>query len=145
MTLFPGEGPRTVFDQLSREPESLARSLAATLRGIYHPKAVMAFDAILLVGPEHARVFSEAGWDKAQLLERLHELCAIPADELLRGAGGMAEGIEGPTRAETVPKFRPGGIHIVHCGGSAGLFSAVIPGWVGGGIGSQVTLKEIQS
>ena len=145
VTLFPGEGPRTIIDQLSREPESLARSFAATLRGIYHPKAVMAFDCILIVGPEHARVFSQAGWDKAQLAARLHELCAIPADELVRGAGGMAEGLPGPISAETIPKFRPGGIYIVHSGGSAGLFSAVIAGWVGGGIGSQVTLKEIQT
>ena len=105
VTLFPGEGPRTIIDQLSREPESLARSFAATLRGIYHPKAVMAFDCILIVGPEHARVFSQAGWDKAQLAARLHELCAIPADELVRGAGGLAEGLPGPLPPVTVPKF----------------------------------------
>ncbi|MCP5044602.1 MAG: thioredoxin family protein [bacterium] len=143
ITIFPGEGPRTIIDQLSREPESLARSLAATLRGIYHPKAVMAFDAILIVSPEHARVFEEAGWDKARLAKRLHELCQIPADELVRGAGGMAEGTPGRVPAETIGKFRPGGIHILHCGGSAGLFSAVIAGWVGGAMGSQPILKEI--
>jgi len=145
ITIFPGEGPRTVIDQLSREPESLARSLAATLRGIYHPKAVMAFDAILIISPEHARVFKEAGWDKARLAEHLHGLCSIPAEELLRGAGGMAEGLPGPIPVETIAKFRPGSIHILHCGGSAGMFSAVIPGWVGGTMGSQPILKEIGS
>ena len=145
VTIFPGEGPRTIIDQLSREPESLSRSFAATLRGLYHPKAVMAFDCILIVSPEHARIFSEAGWDKAQLTARLHELCAIPSEELVRGAGGMAEGFPKAIPAATVPKFRPGGIHIVHCGGKAGLFSAVIAGWVGGSIGSQIVLKEIQS
>ncbi len=30
--LFPGEGPRTIVDQIAREPESLARSFAASLR-----------------------------------------------------------------------------------------------------------------
>lgn len=145
VTLFPGEGPRTILDQLSREPESLSRSFAATLRGLYHPKIVVAFDCLLLVSPEHARIFAEAGWDKAQLTARLHELCAIPSEELLRGAGGMAEGFPEPFPVETVPKFRPGGIYIVHCGGSAGLFSAVIAGWVGGEMGSQVILKEVQA
>ncbi|MFT5694481.1 MAG: hypothetical protein ACI9QQ_000455 [Myxococcota bacterium] len=115
------------------------------MRSMYHPKAVMAFDCILVIGPEHARVFAEAGWDKAKLLSRLHELCMIPSDDLIRGAGGMAEGIPGPIAAEAIPKFRPGGIHIVHCGGGAGLFSAVIAGWVGGNIGSKPVIKEIQS
>ena len=145
VTIFPGEGPRTIIDQLSREPESLARSFAATLRGVYHPKAVMAFDAILVVAPEHARVFAEAGWDKAKLAARLHELCMIPGADLLRGAGGMAEGIPGDQAPEFIPKFRPGGIHIIHCGGDAGLFSAVIAGWVGGAIGSQPIIMEVQS
>ena len=40
VTLFPGEGPRCVVDQLSREPESLARSFAACLRTLHHPKLV---------------------------------------------------------------------------------------------------------
>ncbi|MDP6978251.1 MAG: thioredoxin family protein [Myxococcota bacterium] len=145
VTLFPGEGPRTIVDQLSREPESLARSLAETLRGIYHPKAIIAFDAILIVGPEHARVFREAGWSKDQLEARLHELCQIPSEDLVRGAGGMAEGMPQKAPVETLPKFRPDGIHIMHCGGFAGLFSVVIPGWVGGDIGSTITMKEIGS
>ena len=60
VTLFPGEGPRSIVDQLSRDPESLARTLAACLRTLHHPKLVMAFDCILALGPEHARVFADA-------------------------------------------------------------------------------------
>ena len=43
----------------------------------------------------------------------------------------------------TLPKFRPGGILIVYCGGGAGLFSAMIGGWVNGELGSQPVLREI--
>ncbi len=32
----------------------------------------------------------------------------------------------------TLPKFRAGGLLIVHAGGGAGLFSAIIGGWVSG-------------
>ena len=50
ITVFAGEGPRCIVDQLSRTPESLTRSLASCLRTLHHPKLVMAFDAILVVG-----------------------------------------------------------------------------------------------
>ncbi len=144
VTLFPGEGPRCIVDQLSREPESLARSFAACLRTLHHPKLLLAFDCMLAVGPEHARVFREAGWSRQQLLDRLHELLQIPGRELVRGAGGIAEGLPESVADATLPKFRPGGILLVHCGGGAGLFSAMIGGWAGGEIGSQPVLREVK-
>jgi hypothetical protein len=144
VTLFAGEGPRSIVDQLSRDPESLARSFAGCLRTLHHPKLALAFDCVLAVGPEHARVFREAGWSRAQLLARLHALLAIPGAELVRGAGGIAEGLPEVVREKTIPKFRPGGLLLVHCGGEAGLFSAMIGGWASGPTGSQPTLREIR-
>ena len=38
--------------------------------------------------------------------------------------------------AAPLPKFRPGGLLVAHAGGDAGMFSAVIGGWVGGTAGS---------
>ncbi len=143
VTLFPGEGPRCVVDQLSRDPESLARSFALMLRAQHHPKLVIGFDAILAVGPEHARVFREAGWSKHQLLDRLHELLQLPGSELIRGADGIAEGVPEELADATLPKFRPGGLMIVHCGGTAGLFSTIIGGWVTGETGSLPTIRQI--
>jgi hypothetical protein len=144
VTVFPGEGPRNVVDQLSRNPESLARSLAVNLRTVQHPKLAMAFDCMLVIGPEHARVFHEGGWDKATLLAKLHELLMLPGSELIRGAGGIDEGLPVSVKDATIPKFRPGGILIVHAGGRAGLFSAIIGGWVNGEIGSQPVIQEIK-
>jgi hypothetical protein len=147
VTLFTGEGPRTIVDQLSRDPDSLARTLAAALRSVGHPKLVLAFDAMLVIGPEHARVFRDAGWSKAQLQARLAERLSVPGAEIARGAGGIAEGIPLPPEAHArpFPKFRPGGLLIVHAGGPAGLFSAVIGGWVNGATGSQPVLREVRS
>jgi hypothetical protein len=42
-----------------------------------------------------------------------------------------------------LPKFRPGGLLIVHAGGTAGLFSAIIGGWVGGAAGSEPVTREV--
>ena len=44
---------------------------------------------------------------------------------------------------DPLPKFRPGGLLLVHAGGTAGLFSAVIGGWVSGSAGSEPVTKEI--
>ncbi|MFQ5513418.1 MAG: thioredoxin [Myxococcota bacterium] len=144
VTLFPGEAPRSIVDQLSRDPESLARSLAVNLRTLHHPKLLLAFDCVLAIGPEHARVFREAGWSKPQLIERLHTLLQVPGHEFVRGAGGITEGLPEALREATLPKFRPDGLLIVHCGGRAGLFSAMIGGWAGGKIGSRPVLQEIR-
>jgi hypothetical protein len=143
LTLFPGEGPRTIVDQVSREPDSLARSFAASLRTMYTPKMVMAFDAILVVSPEHARVFREAGWSKADLVARLHELTLMEGREVIRGAGGIAEGLPEAFADRALPKFRPDGLWVVHAGGGAGLFSAIIPGWANGELGSQTVCRAI--
>jgi hypothetical protein len=136
VTVFAGEGPRCVVDQASREPESLAASLAACLRTVHHPKLVTGFDAVLVIGPEHARVFAEAGWDRKRVLAELHARLLSPGSELVRGAGGIAEGIPEHLRELTLGKFRPGGILLVHAGGGAGLFSEIIGGWVNGEVGS---------
>ncbi len=145
VSVFAGESPRSIVDQLSRDPESLCRSFAACLRSVHHPKLLVAFDCMLAVGPEHARVFREAGWSKEQLTSRLHELLRVSGEDVVRGAGGIAEGLPEGVRSATLPKFRPGGILVVHCGGGAGLFSAVIGGWVTGEVGSQPVVREIRT
>ncbi|HET9753602.1 MAG TPA: thioredoxin family protein [Myxococcales bacterium] len=143
VTLFAGEGTRCIVDQQSRTAESLVASFAANLRAVHHPKLALGFDAMVVVGPEHARVFREAGWNKGRLLEELHGRLQLPGAEMVRGAGGIAEGLPGHLRDATVPKFRPGGLLLVHAGGSAGLFSEIIGGWINGKTGSQPVTREI--
>ncbi len=143
VTLFAGEGPRGVVDQLSREPESLARSLASALLAVAHHKLVVGFDAMLVVGYEHGNVFRRAGWDKARLRRELDASLVRPGAELVRGAGGILEGLPERMAGAEVPKFRPGGLLIVHAGGNAGLFSAVVGGWVSGPVGSQPVTWEV--
>jgi hypothetical protein len=144
ITLFPGEGPRGVIDQLSRAPESLARSFAECLRSVAHPKLPMAFDAVLVVSPEHARVFADGGWDKARLRTELMALLALDGHDIVRGAGGIAEGVPEAFADATLPKFRDDGLLIVHAGGHAGMFSAIIGGWVNGETGSQPVAREVR-
>jgi hypothetical protein len=145
LTLFPGEGPRCVVDQLSREPDSLARSLASCLQSMHHPKLVLGFDAILVMGPEHARVFADAGWGRAEILAGIGRHLLRPGSELVRGADGMAEGLpEAFADAPGLPKFREGGLLLAYAGGGAGLFSAIIGGWANGDVGSTPVTRRVQ-
>jgi hypothetical protein len=144
VTLFAGSGVQPLVDQLSRTPESLARTYAACLRTVAHPKLALAWDAVLVVSPEHGRLFREAGWSRERLHEELGGLLRRPGAELLRGAGGIAEGMPAALAGADVPKFRPGGLLIVHAGGTAGLFSAIIGGWASGATGSEPVTREVR-
>lgn len=144
ITVFSGEGPRGIVDQLSRTPESLANTLAHQLRAMHHHKLVLAFDAILVMGPEHARVFAEAGWDRDRILFELHMRLTTPAAELERGAGGIEEGIPVGMSQADLPKFTPTGLMLAYAGGGAGLFSALIAGWVNGDKGSKPVTREVR-
>jgi hypothetical protein len=145
VTVFAGFGLQGVVDQKSRDPESLSRSFAASLKAIHNVKSAPSCDALLVVCPEHHRTFKDAGWTKARLYEELYRLCEIPGDELVAGAKGIAEGGPPSLAGKSVNKFRPGGLMIVRAGGDAGMFSGIIGGWSAGGPrGSLPVTREIK-
>jgi len=145
VTVFAGEGPRCVVEQAARTPEQLTNSFAACLRATHHPKSVLSFDAILVVSPDHSRVFAEAGWGRERLLSELHARLQIPGAELVRGALDIAEGLPPKFADRIVPKFKAGGILLAHAGGGAGLFSSVIGGWANGAMGSTPVTRPVLS
>ena len=62
---------------------------------------------------------------------------------MVRGAGGIAEGLPESMREAEVPKFRDGGLLIAHAGGTAGMFSAIVGGWSSGPAGSEPVTREV--
>jgi hypothetical protein len=146
VTVFAGFGLQGVVDQKSRDPESLSRSFAESLKAIHNVKLAPACDAMLVVCPEHERTFRNAGWSKARLYEALYKLCEIPGDQLVAGARGIAEGHSPAVIGTIRNKFRPGGLLIVRAGGGAGMFSGIIGGWSSGGpAGSLPVTREVKS
>jgi thiol-disulfide isomerase/thioredoxin len=141
VTLFPGEAPRIIFDQISRSAASLVKHMALSMRANVSPRLAMGFETMLVIGPEHMARFDDAGWDRARFLEELERHLMIDADEIIRGADGIGEGIPAAFAGTQVPKFPPGGIHVVHAGSNAGLFSMTFGGWVAGA--SVPVTKEI--
>ena len=146
VTVFAGFGLQGMVDQKSREPESLARSFAASLKAIHNIKLAPSCDALLVICPEHERTFRNAGWSKTRLYDELYKLCEIPGEELVAGARGIAEGGPASLAGKTINKFRPGGLMIVRAGGGAGMFSGIIGGWSQGGPrGSIPITKEVRN
>jgi hypothetical protein len=143
VTLFPGEGPRLLFDQKSRSPESLTKHFAQMLRTYASPRIVMQFETILVMSPEHMNRYRDAGWDRARFLAELESHLLVDGAEIVAGADGIEEGLPEMVKDMQLPKYPPGGIHVVHGGSHAGLFSAAIGGWVTGEIGSVTTTREI--
>jgi hypothetical protein len=148
ITVFAGEGPRFVVDQLAREPEALAAALAGELEHVASVRQRLVFDALLIVGPEHGRVFREAGWSHKRLQDELHRRTHRPAAELLRGAGGIADGLDPrwvDDAAMPVAKFAaPDRILLAYAGGDAGLFSMLVGGWASGELGSAPQTASVE-
>ena len=65
------------------------------------------------------------------------------ADLERRGVDGMAEGVPAGAAGGSLPKFRPGGLLVVHAGGDAGMFSAIVGGWASGQAGSVPVTRKV--
>ena len=55
-----------------------------------------------------------------------------PGTEIRAGLDGVGEGVPQERADESVPKFHDDGLMVVRAGGAAGLFSAILPGWLAG-------------
>lgn len=159
VTVFAGEAPRAILDQLSRTGRSLATSFGLCLDSVAHPKFHGYGEVLLVVSPEHAKTFASDGWSKREIRERIQEVttrplgACLPDDECAEGIpiAALPKQILGPdgrprpeTLAFPVPKFRRAEeILIVVAGGTAGKFSAIVGGWVGGKMGSIAVTREI--
>jgi hypothetical protein len=147
VTLFQGHGPEAFVDQKSRTPEALTRSFASSLVKIGHPRLVQSARALLVLSPEHYAIYKEGGWDRKRIERALYEATIRPGSELVAGKDGIGEGIPASRAGEQVPKFHEDGLMVVRAGGPAGLFSAILPGWLAGRNRTELQLvtKEVKN
>ena len=144
VNLFAGSGVQPFVDQQSRQPESLAKNLANSLRSVANTRSFGMADAIIVISPEHRRVLRECGWTKPNLKQALYDELKTPGADIIRGKDGIAEGMPEKFKDIILNKFRDDGLHIVGAGGKAGMFSAIISGWVASGEkGSQMVSQQI--
>jgi hypothetical protein len=138
VAVFAAEAPHGVYDHQSRGARDLLVTIGKSLEVISHHKSTHHGDTLVVLSPEHARTIAGDGWGKAEMREFLWRRLRKPVRELIPGVEG-GEGLPAhvlakfphPETEETlIPKFRePGNLKFVVAGGTAGRFSAVIPGW----------------
>ena len=95
-------------------------------------------DTLVVLSPEHAKMIAGEGWGKAEMRQFLWERLRTRVRDLIPGVDG-GEGLPARVLAKfpypesddtLIPKFRePGNLKFLVAGGTAGRFSAVIPGW----------------
>jgi hypothetical protein len=130
VTLFHGDGVQGCVAWHSRTPEEVSRSLAMALLSVCHPKTCQWSKALLVLCPDHYKIYQQTGWGRPEIQAALWEGLKRPGKDLIRGADGVPEGIE-PSRAdEIVDKFHEeDGLLIVRAGGKGAGQSAIIGGW----------------
>jgi hypothetical protein len=152
VTLFAGEGPFIINDHLSRSASQPLASLGWSAAGIWNHKTFPLYGHTLwVIGPEHAKTIGEEGWSKSHLRQYLFETIRRRARDLAPGPDGAESGrlkdMLGSVDPDAlIPKFPSmHEIMIVVAGGTAGRFSAVIPGWMGGELGSRPVTCKIEA
>jgi hypothetical protein len=151
VTLFSGEAPFMINDHLSRGASQLLASLGWSAAGVWNHKAFPLYGHTLwVIGPEHAKTLGGEGWSKRDVRQFLYDTIRRRARDLAPGSDGAESGrlknlLAGVEPDDLIPKFpSPDEIVIVVAGGTAGRFSAVVPGWMGGGMGSRPVTRIIE-
>ena len=146
VTVFAGEGPRCVVDQMSRDARAPGHHRSPRACAPCTTRScVLGFDAILVVGPEHARVFAEAGWDRERVARRARRAhgCSSRAPSSCSGAGGIAEGM--PESPSPTPRCRSSAPAACCSSTPAAAPGCSLPssaGWANGAIGSQPVTRR---
>ena len=138
VAVLAADAPLGVYDQRSRTPVDLLATIAASLAVVSHHKMTHWGDTLLVISPEHAKILGDAGWKKPAVQRWLWDRLRRPVSELVpgrNGGDGLPEHVlakfKDPEREPTlIPKFRaPENIKLIVAGGTAGRFSAIVPGW----------------
>jgi hypothetical protein len=120
------EAPQIVANTTGRTAREILGTVARAGVAIANPDLAPLGDTLLVVGPEHAKTIATDGWSKADVREYVWEQAQVSVE------GAHA------------PKFRePASLKILVAGGTAGRFSAWVPGWPFRGSPSSLVLKPI--
>ena len=131
-TVFAGYGLQGITDDRARSPEELVQTIATSLHAVENIHRFPGPDCLLVICPEHERTLTEGGWDKVRLHSEIMARMQVPAEDVMRGVHGMAEGVTSEMAGKIVSKLVPTGLLIVRAGGGAGKYSGIIAGWTPG-------------
>ena len=153
VAVLAADAPIGVYDQRSRRADDLLGTIAPSLGVVANHKMTHWGDTLLVLGPEHAEIIARDGWSKADVRRALWERLRRPVRELVPGRDGgdglpehVLRKFSDPANDTTlIPKFRePENIKVLVAGGTAGRFSAIVPGWTFSK-GSRLVFRKIRN
>lgn len=151
VSLFAAEPPRAVSEHTARRGRTLLMAVARTLATVWSPRSCMAFEALVVLCPEHVKTLQRDGFSRSQVRQFLFEHSGVPV-RYYQDRDDTGEGMQMAAKYREVTidgepcyqKFRsPEQLHLVVAGGTAGKFSAVIGSWATGPTGSQMVTYPI--
>jgi hypothetical protein len=134
--VIAAEPPHSVTNHVADDPEGILDSICSAMSTIANNNAVSSGHCAVVIGPEHARTIAGKGWTRHDVRSYLwmhawNRFGALAFDHRY----GKVYNRNLPRWYRREPEERipivpsPDHIHLFVIGGSAGRFSAFIPGW----------------
>src|SRR6266436_6883029 len=134
--VLAAEPPHSVTNHVANDPEGILDSICSAMSTIANNNAVSSGHCAVVIGPEHAKTIAGKGWSRHDVRNYLH----MNAWNLF---GKLAfDHRYGRVYNRNLPRWykreldsripivpSPEHIHLFVIGGTAGRFSAFIPGW----------------
>jgi thiol-disulfide isomerase/thioredoxin len=150
VSLVAAEAPHGVSEHKARTARGVLKSISYALATVWNYRFCMAFEALVVLGPEHVRTIHRDGFSKSDVQQFLFENTGVPLRcyrEEEPGEGMQQRPLYKEIAIDGEPcyqKFRaPESIRLVVAGGTAGKFSAVLGSWSTGARGSQMVTYPI--
>ncbi len=145
VTVLGTEAPHSVmFVHDADNPDSADRLLRVIAGVITNPGSNNCYlrngSVAVALNPEHARVLAGAGWDRAEIQQRIFEKCFMTREQLLAlnpnfaPRGGSEQAISILSSPDKILIFVAGG---------EGLYSAVFPSWSAGAHGNRAVHQMV--
>ena len=128
VAVMAAEAPQVVVNAAGRSAREILSTVARAGTVIASPEVAPLGDTLLVIGPEHAATIAADGWSKADVRSFVCEHCRVSLD------------------GTSMPKFaEPARLHVVVAGGTAGRFSAWVPGWPFRDAPSRLVLRPVHA
>src|SRR5205809_8056405 len=88
VAVLAADAPLTVYDQRSRTAPDVLATIAGSLAVVESHKMTHWGDTLVVLGPEHAQIVGDDGWDKPRIRRFLWERLQRPVCELVPGRDG---------------------------------------------------------
>jgi hypothetical protein len=134
--VLAAEAPHSATNHVADDPEGILDTICSAMSTIANNNAVSSGHCAVVIGPEHARTIAARGWTRHDVRNYLHRNAWNRFGDLaFDHRYGRIYNRNLPRWYKREPESRipivpsPDHIHLFVIGGSAGRFSAFIPGW----------------